>query len=306
MTVHGHTTSPNEYAQWRARLAGEMPPVDPRIPEPGCWRLRTAKGWLPVHIWSSIDQDTGEIVTHASLDGKRVPPAHVWPACSANPVTSIAYQHFMTHRKWACDIEPASITANNVMPAPGSITEAIEALQSQAIAWFESCGSSIKTKEQCDIAANYREEFNKLYLRSDEAMQEASQPHKKALAEINRQWKPVIAAALDAKTAITQHWIGPYMRERYRKRKEETIAMLKDPSLVAPKIQTGTGKTVYARARKSADLVDPRAFAAWLLSLNQDVPPQVVKALKSVANQLAWRGKENIPGVRIIENIEVV
>lgn len=84
------------YGYWRRVLAGERVPIHlDTPPQLGWFRLRTLRGgpWHGVVIWleQRTDPETGELISdeivRIRLDGQKVPPERVWPACAHRAIT---------------------------------------------------------------------------------------------------------------------------------------------------------------------------------------------------------------------------
>jgi hypothetical protein len=102
--------TPDPYANWRAALAGEKPPL--HEDEPWCGYYATqdrsstvkAKKWplIACAIWRD---ERGEI--QAERAGVPVPVTWVWPYCASRPITYEKYQFWHTHKLWPEEAEAA-------------------------------------------------------------------------------------------------------------------------------------------------------------------------------------------------------
>jgi hypothetical protein len=281
------------YRLWRARLAeyqknGTGPYADHRIPEPGCYRMKWGNDWLGVRIWEGAPDHNGEIKCFATLGNSVCPVSLVWPRCAKTPVSSASYRYWMQGTtkeklgKWPDDVA-------DEIPRDGANMEAatenerlmasILALETSAIAWFESIGSEIKTQEHADRAANYAQAFLELEKQAATAKQTALKPLVKAVDTERAIWTALEEKAALNKKQIKTFWLLPSVF---------TIA------------GSGPGTRASVSVRHFAAFTDLRAFLRWLGSTDVKLPDSLkVAALRVARRVLSDPDAEIPPGVEV-------
>ena len=102
----------DDFAKWRALLAGEKPLIYMDEPISGYFRVRDKRGlnadlyvtkrpWIPCAIW----RDGNTI--RAELAGKEVPVETLWPWCVKSPISYEAYAYFHQHERWPEEADAA-------------------------------------------------------------------------------------------------------------------------------------------------------------------------------------------------------
>lgn len=303
--------SDQDYDKWRRRLAGDFLPIDPNIPEAGCYRIRRGglPGWDAVQIWHVVDQRTGEVQSRTTRNGVACRPQIVWPQCAERPVSTTAYKRFADTGKWPDEVAQEAIPeGGNFVGAPEheKFLAAITALEADAIGWFELIGSAIKTQEHADKAANYAEQFLRWEQRSVDAAKKAKEPFKKEVDNLNRAWSPIESKARDAKLAIKQSWLRPYLIERQRKENAALIDQARDPQTIIAGAKAGSGERAASlRTKWRAEVRDYRHFLEWLMG-HENLDAELLAAMDKIANKLVHARVENIPGVAQIEEPVVI
>lgn len=96
----------DDFASWRAALAGEKVGIHDGEPWCGYFRMRDRRGlnkdlpaaqrpWVACAIWRGED---GEL--QAELAGRPLPPDHLWPYAAKYPIPYETYQHWHSTERW--------------------------------------------------------------------------------------------------------------------------------------------------------------------------------------------------------------
>lgn len=96
----------DQFANWRAALAGEKPPMHLDEPWCGYFKMRDRRGvnaqlapikrpWIGCAIWPG---DDGEL--KAELGKSAVPVDWVWPYAAKYPIPYETYQFWHQHERW--------------------------------------------------------------------------------------------------------------------------------------------------------------------------------------------------------------
>jgi hypothetical protein len=288
---------------WRRRLDGTFLPVG-ETAECGCYRIRRGQTYVPARIWEHVDQETGEVTLAASCDGKLCRPEQIWPACAKDPVTAAAYRYFSDHGRWPSELEPMPEAGHNLAAAPEheKIAAQAQQLQADSIAWFESIGSAIKTRIQADRAQAFAAAFERLGTTATLALKDVCRAAKEEISGHERQWKPSITLAEDARLTIKREWLQPYLLAARQQAAEANLPKYERPAVISA---GGAARRPSLTMIPKPKIVDRKAFGTWLAEL-EDPPSQYLAVLQKVANSLVWRQKLfNLPGLEVHEVPEI-
>jgi len=103
----------DEFAKWRASVAGEKPPIHEDEVWCGYFKMRDRRGlnmnlapvkrpWIACAIWRNGD---GEL--QAERAGSPIPVDVIWPYCAKYPIPFETYQFWHANERWP-DEEKAS------------------------------------------------------------------------------------------------------------------------------------------------------------------------------------------------------
>jgi hypothetical protein len=314
------------FTYWRNALGGAFGPIHENDPQPGYYRTKPGRDgrMLPVAIWREAD---GRVT--AIRDGVAVDPCAVWTWCCLNPV---AYETYVavaeTGEAWPEDVPvvgvggragageqslsmPASssIATPTPPPAPGpghnsagavvdramEMKATIDGLWLQASDWLAAIGS-VSSQVEADRCANFAERFSELEKTAEEERTGEKKPVLEQGRAIDARWKPVIAAAEDAKRAMKTA-LEPFLVEENRRLRDEAGF-----GGVMESARAGThGRRVALRRSRRVQVSDRNAFIAHYrrdARVWQDEAVQKI-LLKLAETDLA-AGKA-VPGAQMIE-----
>ncbi len=312
------------FTYWRNALGGAFGPIHENDPQPGYYRTKPGRDgrMLPVAIWREAD---GRVT--AIRDGVEVDPCAVWTWCCLNPVTYETYVAAAeTGEAWPEDVpmagvgssygaaDPAlSVSASSAIPtrtpAPGpshnsagavvdramGMKAIIDGLWLQASDWLAAIGA-ISSQVEADRCANFAERFGELEKTAEEERTGEKKPVLEQGRAIDARWKPVIAAAEDAKRAMKTA-LEPFLVEENRRLRDATGF-----GGVMESARAGThGRRVSLRRTRRVQVSDRSAFIAHYrrdARVWQDEAVQKI-LLKLAETDLA-AGKA-VPGAQMIE-----
>lgn len=87
----------DNYAWWKAALAGEKPGIHEGDPNAGYYKTKLVRGghWIPVAIWWSIPKGAEKVPENERLFAKQgqkiVNPFDIWTRVCTKPITSEKY-----------------------------------------------------------------------------------------------------------------------------------------------------------------------------------------------------------------------
>lgn len=321
-------TTTDQYAFWRGALEENYPyPMQEGKFECGFWRTRNRdKSWLPVAIWKN-EEKLMILVGNDFVD----PEAFVqrWNFTWQNAVTKDAYDAFRETGRWPGEIDVPAIGDNL---APDEFTELKDDINDsveQALKWLEE-HKDLKTDEEADTAANWRDRLNKLGKRADAQRKEEKKPLADKVKEIDTKFNALVKQATGAadtlRTALTAFMRRKEENERkrieaerkaaeeLRKKQEEARAELAErditlamslpelPPVSEPqpvKVQAGGqfGRATGFRTKHSAVIKDYRKALDHFAD-HPDVHAVVEKLCNSEARS---KTRKEIPGVEFKE-----
>ena len=214
--------------------------------------MRDGKGgvFVPVAIW----HDGSGI--NALRRGRPVDPCSVWTWCCREPIAYETYVAVAERGEPWPDAVPAighNSAAFGLAP-PERLAADIADLWTAARDWLAAAGE-IATQALADKAANFAERFAALEKQAEEQRTLEKKPVLEAGRAIDAAWKPVIAAASEAKAALKQapsRSCGPNASASRR-----TAAAGREP----PRAGTA-GRRIGLRAVRSVKVTDRAAFEA--------------------------------------------
>jgi hypothetical protein len=301
----------DQFAGWRALLAGEPVQFDGNDPLPGYYRIRKGRGsdeWSPVGVW----EDGGTVLVF--LNSKSVPVDRVWPYCAKNPITYEVYAAVAERGEPWPDLHPAVTRHHNNAPPANSLealTEAINDLAREAKTMIEH--GAAKSQDESDRAADLSNEIAKLWKRADKARADEGQPSLDAVRAINDRWRGILEAANIYK-ALKDSVCLPFLAARKAAkakaeseareqaesatkagRAEEAVeAAKRADAIAATKTTAGTrGRAVHLQERVTVTIIDRHKVMAFF-SNNQ----KLIDVLQSLAQDAVAAGVE-VPGTKV-------
>ena len=198
-------TQADKYAFWRGALAGDyIYAMQEGNFECGFWRTKNRdKSWVAVAIWED-GEDLKILVDDRLVDPEQF--VSRWNYTWQNPVTKEAYDTFRETGKWPGEIDVPAIGDNL---APDEFTELKDDITdsvAQALKWLEE-HKDLKTDEEADTAANWRDRLNKLGKKADAQRKVEKEPLAEKVKEIDGKFNAIIKSAIGAadtiRTALT-------------------------------------------------------------------------------------------------------
>ena len=242
----------DRFTCWRNAMAAEFGPIHENDPQPGYYRMRDGKGgaFVPVAIW----HDGAGI--NALRRGRPVDPCSVWSWCCREPIAYETYVAVAERGEPWPDAVPAighNSAAFGLAP-PERLAADIAALWTAARDWLAAAGE-IATQALADKAANFAERFAAFEKQAEEQRTLEKKPALEAGRAIDAAWKPVIAAASEAKAALKQA-LAPFLRAEHERLAQDGGGRAEPP-------RAGTaGRRIGLRAVRSVKVTDRAAFEA--------------------------------------------
>ena len=280
----------DQYAAWRAALAGDAAPIHDAEPNSGFYRVKRKSGELhPVAIWR--DQETGAIL--ALLNGTAVEVTSVWPWAAKKPVTYEAYQAFMDGKGWPDDAptlpigktapavpaladgpaeNPRAVPCDNSGDADAAEAMRLELLGEKELA-DQFLTKPITSQEAADQVAVWSKRIGDLKNRADKAFQAEKAPHLEAGRLVDERWR----WRQDAETLTRKlkNHVTPWLeklraeeQERARKAAEEARRQQEEAARLAVAAQAGDeaaaaqAEEVQARAIETAKAAEVQRTGA--------------------------------------------
>lgn len=310
----------DDYAFWRAGLAGITMAVQDGHPQPGFYRTRRSKGsqWQPVAIWRH------EGALYALCGEASVEPTEIWIGCARHPVTEADYRHAATTGTWPGAIveaepaaaKPVAVTLygieeivgpappdHNKAPAdePGAALMAeIDETVSRAKSWL--VGRTIVSQADADACEAWIASLSKTGKAAEQQHKVEKAPHLEAGRAVDARWKPVLMSCEGAvrmlKAALT-----PFLRQReVEKREQASKAIAAGAQPVRSDVRATTsgthGRKVSMRTRRRAEIKDYPAALAFFAD-----HPEVKALVQTLAQKVASVGG-TVPGVEVITEQE--
>lgn len=250
----------DQYAAWRAALAGETVAIHDAEPNSGFYRVKRKNQELhPVAIWRD---EAGTVF--AQLNGESVEPALVWPWAAKKPVTYEAYQAFMDGKGWPDDApvvpiseapptspalgdgpaeNPRAVPAHNSGDADAAEAMRLELLGEKELA-DQFLAKPITSQEAADQVAVWSKRISDLKNRADKAFQAEKAPHLEAGRLVDEKWRwrqDAEALVRKLKNHVTP-WLEKLRadeQERARKAAEEARRQQEEAARLAAEAQAG-------------------------------------------------------------------
>jgi hypothetical protein len=229
----------DEYAYWRAALAGDKQPIHENEPHVGFWAKRQKAGpRLPVAIWRG---EHGLLVALVGFDGstKVVDAGELWTWVVRDPVTEEEYRAAFAAGAWPSD-PPAVQTAptsDGEQRPNSSHADPAEALRveldGESELATEFLAAPISTDADADRAAIWAKRLGDLSKRADGHRETEKAPHLEAGRAVDAKWKPIVDGAKELSTRLKRH-VEPFLIEKKRiedekrRKAEEEARRLRD------------------------------------------------------------------------------
>lgn len=305
----------DEYAGWRALLAGEKIETDPNTPFSGFYRIRKVKDgpFVPVAYWRD-----GERMV-CVIDGREVDEntaVDKWIYCVRHPVTHEAYTAVAERGENWPDIDPtvadqqrAGIGGNNPPDEAITLQDQIESAKAGASEY-----AKIEDDETLAKAQSLRARLNELSRNADKHREALKRPHIDAGREIDAKWQPLVKSAKDAADAIARA-MSVFETEKLRKEREaqrkaeeaaRKAAETGRPAPVAPAptaapapVKGAYGRAASVKLVKVATVTDQDAVYRYMRER-----PEVIELLAKLAQRAVDAGRD-VPGVTVEEQRKV-
>lgn len=283
------TATGDQWAWWRAALAGGAPPIHADEPAAGFYETRSknkATGEVTrgvVAYWYAPDGALCCKSGAAMLDDLRA--RERWPYASKRPITKEVYDAVRAGKGWpdespaaAADRARAATSDGRARPNaaevdPNSLAvmrERADDLTREAERLIKA--GAAKTQDASDQAADLADRLLKLEKAADERRRAEMRPHEEAAAEVDGQWRPLRDRAADCKKRLKVVVVTPFLAaidDANKKAAAEAVQRGEPAAAPAPrKTTSGTTSTVGLRGVKSARITDyPKALAYFAENL---------------------------------------
>lgn len=296
----------DDYAFWRAGLAGLTAAVQDGNPQPGFYRCRSVRGgpWLPVAIWRD---EAGILQALRGVDPVEA-VNDVWLACARFPVPEEDYRHAYKHGSWPGALPEADgprdaleqlvgRIGDNRPPEPGAdVIAAIDETVAEAKAWLD--GRQIVSQADADRVEAFVAALSKAQKDAEGAHRSEKAPHLEAGRKVDARWKPVIDSAQGAvrmlKAALT-----PFLRAREAEKKAEAAKAIAAGAMavradLAARTSGTHGRKVSLRQVRRAVIRDYPAALQFFAE-----HPEVRELVQRLASKVAGVGG-TVPGVDVV------
>lgn len=304
-------TASDDYAYWRARLAGQDIPL-PDEPAPGRYRIparrtdgvgyRPAKS-TPVAIWRNLNgRLVAQVRRHSIVDETEEWHEFVsssWPRCMAVPEEQYANVAF---RDGSWPDESDAVTRSNQAPPDDTleaITERIADLAREAQRLIDK--GAAQTKDEADQASDLANLLGKLEKRADELHEKEKEPHLIAGREVDDRWRAPRSNAKTTKDRLKAAVVTPFLVALKKEQDEAEFQRLLSGDTKElhpaekPKATAGSrGRPVSLRPQKRAAIEDQDALYQACRE-----HPKVKAALQEIADAAARSGTA-LPGTKIV------
>jgi len=256
-------------------------------PQCGYWRARMKDGsWEPVAItrddYKGIPEMGDNLIAIRGQHRIKVPAEDAWSYCGRNPVSYEAYKVAYETGRFPGEIEMPGIGHNSGDDRTGLVRENLLYLTGKVEQILGGLADDL-SRAQADELANFRDAINGYRKEADAMRKKACEAWIAAQKAENANWQPYLTAADEAAGAIKAK-LKPYLE--------------KDPSA---KLGGQMAKRASLRTKWVAEITDWEAFAAYCSG-----HPRVREELQKCANAEARGSREEMPGVRYIEERTVV
>ena len=260
----------DEYAYWRAALAGEKQPIHEDVPHVGFWAKRQKDGpRQPVAIWRG---EHGVLVALVGFDGssKVADAGALWTWIVRDPVSEEDYRAAFSAGAWPSDPPsvPAAPTSDGMARPNADPATPAEALQIELAGETELAAEflakPITTDNDADRAAIWAKRLGDLSKRADQIRETEKAPHLEAGRAVDATYKPIVDGAKDLSTKLKRH-VEPFLIEKKRaederrRQAEEAARKLREEAERAAREAAEAGN---AEARRQAEEAAQRASEA--------------------------------------------
>lgn len=201
-------TEIEDYAYWRAALAGQKPPVEADKPQCGYYELRRGEDRDPVAIYSD---GAGGLLADVWSDRVDLTET-LWIGVANRPITDDIYWDTRNTRRWADTVglvEPKPETSN----VPGADVEVFTGSNQPADVMVdqrelideqiagatrmldELLADGIKDRAAADRLANSKDRLKQLWDQAEAERKKEKKPHDDAAKDVQLRWKPTLETA---------------------------------------------------------------------------------------------------------------
>jgi hypothetical protein len=273
---------------WNNALRGSFSPIHENDPQPGWYRMRDGRSgtFVPVVIMTD-----SQGAVQALKDGRPVDPSAVWTWCCRNPIPYETYVAVAEHGEpWPDEVPP--IGHNSLaLDVLAEIADDVALLRQAAQGWLEGLGP-IATQADADRAANFADRFAALAQRAETERTADKRPALEEGRAIDQRWKPVIAAAEEAKRQMKEA-LTPFLLA-------EAERLSTCPGAEPPRAGTGPRRIGLRTLRRLAVIDEPSLLAAYRADARIWRQADVRTALLKLAEADALAGRD-VPGALLVE-----
>jgi hypothetical protein len=294
------TTKTDQWAWWRAALAGADQPIHENQPESGFYRVRSGRGgpFVRVAIWRD---KTGKVL--AQRDGKAVDADQIWTWACRNPVSEAEFRKVEAGGEWS-DAPPPTPVAGHNLPQDDAERLALLLREEDAAikAWLAE--GPIDDEDRAAAAAELTKRAIAYAKEAEDLRKREKKPHDDAAKAVQQKWTPIVSG-FEVLNSILKRSLDDYLRKKKREAEEAAREAAREavkddpfglPPVTAPiKASVGNvGATVTLRTYKVARITDMAAF----LTANA-TNATIIEAAQKVANALARAGASS-PGMETV------
>jgi hypothetical protein len=199
----------DEYAYWRAALAGQRPLANPDNPQPGYYRRARREGPDDAVAYFTRNGRMACAVNGFLVDDG----AELWQWVCDQPVVHKDYLYRIEKLRWPN--ENVVVLGHNRPPADSSveaIQSVLDALKVEAKRIL--AGGVAKDQDQADQAADVANELLEVEKKAIAAHRAEKAPFMAETKRIDKKWFTLRDLACDLKEAIRFRVITPYLRAR--------------------------------------------------------------------------------------------
>jgi len=330
--------SKDVYEWWIKALAGEGMELHADDPQPGFYRIRRGKAWIPVGIWWDEDSTVADGAALISLVGfsdsaRECDPLETWDTNSSNPmsiwlvaakhpVSEEAYRAAFDTGRWPDDAPEANRGIGDNLPEEPVDQIKVE-LEGEAEIVAQFLTEPVKTQEEADRVGPWVDRLRKLAQRADKIREEEKAPFLQGCRDVDDKWRVPVAKARELAKRLLQH-LKPFLDEQDRLRREAALAAAIESDRLRKEADKQTSEAERADLqRKASDAAqrsvvqNPSAgrtgatvslrhekaaeitdYDALLTALKDR--PEIKEVVQSLARRAAKAGIE-LPGMKIIE-----
>jgi hypothetical protein len=273
---------------WRDAQSGSFSPIHENDPRPGWYRMRDARSGTFVPI--AIMTDSAGAV-QALKSGQPVDPFAVWTWCCRNPIPYETYVAVTLHgQPWPEEV-PAIGHNSLSFDVLAEIADDVALLRQAAESWLEGL-SAIATQADADRAANFADRFAALAQRAETERIADKRPTLEEGRAVDQRWKPVIAAAEEAKRQMKDA-LTPFLLS-------EAERLSTCPGAEPPRAGTGPRRIGLRTLRRLTVIDEPSLLAAYRDDARIWRHADVRSAILKLAEADALAGRD-VPGALLVE-----